>query len=231
MKRKVRNFALEIKAIDEKGAFSGYGSVYDTIDAYNERVAKGAFATSLKRWEGKGRLPPILWQHDPRQPVGPFTLMREDDRGLYVEGQLLVDEVEKAREARALMRAKAVDGLSIGFDVDKFEYDKEEQIMTLTQIDLWEVSIVTFPANEDARIESVKSLLSEGKMPSLSEFERILCDAGFTRRQAKTIVGQGYAPLLRDVDSGNRRPVDVTSMLSEITKGNPTSTLLKEILA
>ena len=214
MKRKVRSFPLDIKEVSEKGEFAGYGSVYGVIDSYREVVAQGAFAKSLEKWEGKGRLPPVLWQHNSREPLGPFTKMLEDDKGLYVEGQLLIDEVEKAREARALVKAKAVGGLSIGFNVIVDEYNKETNLITLKEIDLWEVSIVTFPANEAAQIEVVKSMLDGGKMPTVREFEEMLRDVGFSQRQAKGIVAQGYAALQRDVDSENT--VDAKSILDEV---------------
>jgi HK97 family phage prohead protease len=214
MKRKVRDFSLDIKAVSEKGEFSGYGSVYGVIDTYREMVAPGAFTASLDRWKEKGRLPPILWQHNSREPIGPFTVMKEDDKGLYVEGQLLIDDVEKAREARALMKAKAVTGMSIGFNVVVDEFNKNTEILTLKEIDLWEVSVVTFPANEAAQIEAVKSMISEGELPSLKTFEEILRDVGFSRAQAKTIVGHGYAGLLRDAES--RTTVDAKSIIDEV---------------
>lgn len=200
MKRKVRNFHFDVKAVDDKGFFSGYASVYNVIDAYNERVAPGAFANSLRKWQSRDRLPPALWQHRPGEPVGPFTKMVEDTRGLYVEGQLLVDDVQRAREARALMAAKAVDGMSIGFNSIVEEWNKDDGVITLKEIDLWEVSIVTFPANQESLITEVRSMFSDGKTPSVKEVEEILRDAGFSRTQAKALVGHGYEGLLRDVE-------------------------------
>lgn len=216
MKRKVRDFSFDVKEISEKGDFSGYASVYDVVDVYREKVAPGAFAKSLDKWKGKNRLPPVLWQHRSGEPLGPYTVMREDAKGLYVEGKLLVDEVEKAREARALMKSGAVSGLSIGFNVVVEEFDKKENIITLKEVDLWEVSVVTFPANEAAQIEAVKNAFGEGKMPTIREFEEILRDVGFSQKQAKLIVGHGYATLQRDVDSGNQ--IDAKSILGELFK-------------
>lgn len=222
LKRKNRDFSLELKEISEEGEFSGYASVYDVIDSYREIVAPGAFAGSLRKWAEKGRLPPALWQHDRREPVGPFTKMVEDAKGLYVEGRLLVDDVQRAREARALMQAKAVSGMSIGFDVLLEEWDSKTKLITLKEIDLWEVSIVTFPANEAAQVEQVKSLMDDmrgsGKLPSLKEFEGFLREAGFSNSQSKAIASRGLGPLLREVDSGDDEPIDVKSMLDEIGK-------------
>lgn len=225
MKRKVRNFHFDVKAVDEKGFFSGYGSVYNVIDAYNERVAPGAFANSLRTWASRGRLPPALWQHRSAEPVGPFTKMIEDERGLYVEGQLLVDDVQRAREARALMQAKAVDGLSIGFNSIVEEWDKEQGLITLKEIDLWEVSIVTFPANQDSLITEVRGMFVDGQAPSIKEVEEILRDAGFSRTQAKALVGHGYEGLLRDVEGSKDsvgKPV-LDELIAEIRSAiNPT---------
>lgn len=214
MKRKVREFPFAVKEVTEKGEFSGYLSVFNVIDVYNEQVMPGAFATTLRKWDSLGRLPPVLWQHDWRQPVGPFTRMYEDAKGLYVEGMLLIKEIVKAAEARALMIAKAVTGMSIGFDVVIDEFNKQTGILSLKEIDLWEGSIVTFPANKEAQVDAVKSLLGGGKLPTLREFEEVLRDVGFSQKQAKIIVGHGYASLQRDVDSGKKQ-VDVTSIVDE----------------
>lgn len=227
MKRKIRDFAFEVKEISDQGEFSGYASVYDVVDAYKERVAPGAFAKSLEKWKSKDRLPPVLWQHRSDQPVGPYRVMREDTKGLYVEGTLLVDEVQQAREARALMKAKAVSGLSIGFTTIVEEYNKDQQVVTLKEIDLREVSIVTFPANEAAQIESVKGLLVDGKLPSIREFEEALRDVGFSQKQAKIIVGHGFAALQRDVDSG--KSIDAKSILDEVLKSTAQPINIREI--
>lgn len=214
MKRKVRNFVYDVKEVDEEGHFSGYASVYNVIDAYRERVAPGAFAATLRKWQSRGRFPPALWQHRSGEPVGPFTLMREDEKGLYTEGQLLVNDVQRAREARALMKSKTVDGLSIGFNSVVEEWNNEEKVLTLKEIDLWEVSIVTFPANSESLITEVRSMFAEG-VPSIKEIEEVLRDAGFSRSQAKALVGHGYAGLLRDAEGRSAKGIG-KSVLDEI---------------
>lgn len=224
MKRKVRNFTFDVKEVDEEGNFSGYASVYHVIDAYREKVAPGAFGKSLDKWKAKGRLPPALWQHRPAEPVGPFTKMVEDERGLYTEGRLLVKEVQRAAEARALMKARAVDGMSIGFNSIIEEWDNEQKLTTLKEIDLWEVSIVTFPANSESLITEVRSMFGDGKAPTIREVEEILRDAGFSRTQAKALVGHGYEGLQRDVVS--QTPSIGKSVLDEIR----THLLTQEIL-
>jgi HK97 family phage prohead protease len=163
---------FEVKAVDEEGVFSGYGSVFGVKDSYDEIVAPGAFAESLAAWKASGRLPPVLWQHRIGEPVGPYTEMAEDAIGLQLVGRLLVKDVQRAREARALMAAKAVNGLSIGFVTREDSYDRVTGIRTLKKVDLWEVSIVTFPANPAAQISTVKSAI--GALKTLADVERHL---------------------------------------------------------
>lgn len=234
MKRKVRNFVYDVKEVDEEGHFSGYASVYNVIDAYRERVAPGAFANTLRKWQSRGRLPPALWQHRSGEPVGPFTKMVEDEKGLYTEGQLLVNDVQRAREARALMKSKTVDGLSIGFNSVVEEWNNEEKILTLKEIDLWEVSIVTFPANSESLITEVRSMFAEG-VPSIKEIEEVLRDAGFSRSQAKALVGHGYAGLLRDAEGQSSKGIgksvldEIVSEIKSITTKSPIS--VQELLS
>jgi HK97 family phage prohead protease len=180
---------FEIKAVQEDGVFEGYGSIFGNVDSYKEIVAPGAFAESLMQWKESGRLPPVLWQHRSGEPIGPFVSMAEDGVGLRVKGQLLVNDVQRAKEARALMQAKAVNGLSIGFVTRDDSYDKVTGIRTLKKVDLWEVSVVTFPANPAAQISSVKSAIDGIK--SLAEAEDFLRDVGrLTNTQAKGFIAQ-----------------------------------------
>jgi HK97 family phage prohead protease len=180
---------FEVKAVDEKGVFTGYGSVFGNVDSYREIVMPGAFAESLQAWKDSGKLPPVLWQHRSGEPVGPYLEMEEDTVGLRVKGQLLVDDVQRAKEARALMAAKAVNGLSIGFVTREDAYDKVTGIRKLTKLDLWEVSIVTFPANPSAQISGVKSAIDA--LETLADAERYLRDAGgLSRTQARDFVSR-----------------------------------------
>ena len=197
------------------------------VDYYREVVVPGAFRESLETWAGKKRLPPILWQHRSGEPIGPFLEMREDDVGLYVRGQLLVSEVQRAREARALLKSGAIGGMSIGFDVVEDEYDSRSGIRSLKKVNLWEGSIVTFPANEAAQVVAVKAW--DGDLPSMSEFEDFLREAGgFSRSQAKAIAGHGLGRLLREAGGGTASDggsVDVKSLLADVR----VLTLLEEL--
>lgn len=179
---------FEVKAVDEKGIFEGHGSVFGNVDSYQEIVAPGAFAESLAAWKAAGKLPPVLWQHRSGEPVGPHLAMSEDAHGLFLRGQLLVDDVVRAREARALMKANAVNGLSIGFVTREDSYDKLTGIRTLKKIDLWEVSIVTFPANALAQISNIKSAIDT--LETLADIERLLRDRGFSKNESVALVSR-----------------------------------------
>ena len=193
-----QNMNLEIKAVESDGSFSGYGSVFDNIDSDGDVVRAGAFEQSLQSWRAKGRLPPMLWNHNRDEPIGVYTKMAEDARGLYVEGRLLIDEVPRAKATHALIKQKGIGGMSIGYRLKKYERDTDADTTDLLEIDLWEVSLVTFPANEAATFSSVKDALAAGSLPSLSEFEQVLRDAGFSKSQATAVASHGLRQMLRD---------------------------------
>ena len=167
---------FEIKAVEEDGIFEGRGSVFGNVDSYKEIVAPGAFTDTLAAWKAQNRLPPVLWQHRSGEPIGPHLEMEERADGLYCKGQLLVNDVQRAKEARALMKAKAVNGLSIGFVTLEDAYDRVTGIRTLKKVDLWEVSVVTFPANPAAQISSVKSAIDG--IQTFAEAESFLREVG-----------------------------------------------------
>ncbi len=205
------NVPFELKSLatqrtddgQEIGVFEGLASTFGSPDRTGDMIEPGAFRDSL----GHARRVKMLWQHDPRAPIGIWERIAETQAGLAVKGRLIL-EVQQAREALALLRAGAVDALSIGFSVPRTgaSFDREKSLRRLTRIDLWEVSVVTFPANPDARVARVKGLSGAGtgaRLPSEREFERYLTrDAGFSRSQARTIVGSGYKALTPRRDAG-----------------------------
>lgn len=197
MKKRVCLFSL--KSIEKTGEFAGHASVFGNVDSYRDVVMPGAFGKTLAQWKAKDAYPPVLWQHKSDSPIGPHTMMAEDGKGLAIEGRLLVDDVQQAREAHALVKAKVVRGLSIGYDLfpDGCEYDAANSIMKLTDIDLWENSFATFPANDEALITEVKDMLRRGDFPSLKQFERSLRELGWSKSYATRIASGGYANLLR----------------------------------
>jgi len=173
---------FKIKAVSEDGLFSGYGSVFGVIDSYKEVVAPGAFAESLSQ-----RTPALLWQHRSGEPIGVYSALREDQTGLYVEGKLAL-KTARGAEAYELLKMGAISGLSIGFVTRDDSYDRVTGIRTLKKVDLWEVSLVTFPANDAARVSGVKSI---DTIASLSDAESYLRDAGgLSRREATALVSR-----------------------------------------
>lgn len=151
---------LELKLAEnfaETGAVEGYGSVYNVLDRGGDVVLPGAFKASIADWKKRKAMPPMLWQHYSSEPIGIWTELSEDDRGLKVAGQLVL-EVPLAASARALMQAGAIKGLSIGYQTREFEVDRKTGIRSIKRADLWEVSLVTFPMNRDAQITGVKDI-------------------------------------------------------------------------
>lgn len=138
--------------VQEGSRIEGYASLFGAGDRGGDVVQKGAYAASLRRLEREGRAVRMLWQHDPAQPIGLWEEVREDDRGLWVRGRLL-PEVARAREAAALIAAGAIDGLSIGYRTVKAGKNDRGQRL-LQELELWEVSLVTFPMLPSARVSA-----------------------------------------------------------------------------
>ena len=128
----------------------GYASLFAKADQGGDTVETGAYAASLQRSIQKGASIKMLWQHDPAQPIGVWDEVREDKRGLWVKGRILT-EVAKGREAAALIGAGAIDGLSIGYRTVK-SHKNGKGGRLLSELELWEVSLVTFPMLPDARV-------------------------------------------------------------------------------
>ncbi|RZI46576.1 HK97 family phage prohead protease [Candidatus Finniella inopinata] len=146
---------LNIKNLEEDGTFTGYASVFGMVYLHQEVVAPGAFNQSLKKWSQRQQMPKMLWQHDPKIPIGVWLDIQEDPYGLYVKGKLLLD-VRHGREAYALLKSGIVDGLSIGYEVVKAQRQSKQRV--LETIELFEVSLVTFAANPAAKVTAYKNL-------------------------------------------------------------------------
>lgn len=142
----------EALSLAPDGTVSGYASLFGIADQGGDIVQKGAYAGALSRLQGEGRAVRMLWQHDPAQPIGIWDELREDGRGLFVKGRLL-SEVQKGAEAAALVAAGAIDGLSIGYRTLRAEKNAKGQRL-LHELELWEVSLVTFPMLPEARVRS-----------------------------------------------------------------------------
>jgi len=210
MKRKdaamqIRSFDYEVKAVSEDGLFSGYGSVFGVVDSYNEVVAPGAFVESLADTRAKGRTLPVLWHHRAPEPIGHWDIstLKEDSHGLYGAGQLWLQDAAYAKTAYRGLQTRAITGLSIGYYVRDDSYDEKTRLRTLKKLDLVEISIVTAPANDEARIDAIKARLAHGALPELPDFERFLREAGFSKSQAAVIANRGLKHLLRSESEGH----------------------------
>ncbi len=192
--------ALDFSKAAADGAFQGYASVFNAEDLTHDVVAPGAFRDTLAERGAAGVR--MLFQHDANQPIGVWTEIREDGRGLFVKGQLALD-VAKARETLSLMRAGALDGLSIGFKARKFSRNPKTGVRRLETVDLWEISVVTFPMLPGARVSHVKAAPFAGGVPTEREFERWLTrDAGFSRSEARAVLRSGLKGLVALRDAG-----------------------------
>ncbi|MEM9426708.1 MAG: HK97 family phage prohead protease [Pseudomonadota bacterium] len=139
-------------AVTEGSVIEGYASLFGALDRGGDVVEPGAYAASLKSLDVAKRRVRMLWQHDPSEPIGVWDEVREDAKGLYVKGRLLPD-VARAREAAALLEAGAIEGLSIGYRTVRATKDEHGR-RRLKELELWEVSLVTFPMLPDARVDA-----------------------------------------------------------------------------
>ena len=148
---------LAIKSLGADGTFMGYASVFDEVDSQNEVVTYGAFTRTLENWQRKNAAPAMLWMHDPTAPIGLWLSLSENRKGLIVHGRLALT-TQKGREAYELLKMKALTGLSIGYRIVTSRIDAKRKVRILTEVDLFEISLVTFPANDAARISEVKAI-------------------------------------------------------------------------
>ncbi|WP_276150792.1 MULTISPECIES: HK97 family phage prohead protease [unclassified Sulfitobacter] len=152
----------EVSKVQGGTEISGYASLFGAVDQGGDMVVAGAYETSLKTVAQAGRSIKMLWQHDPSQPIGIWDEVREDSKGLFVKGRIL-DSVAKGREAAALVAAGAIDGLSIGYRTVKATKNTKGQRL-LSELELWEVSLVTFPMLPSARVSAKGEVIAVGDM-------------------------------------------------------------------
>jgi HK97 family phage prohead protease len=190
-----KSIAFEVKVDAASRRISGYGSVFGNKDQHNDIIVPGAFADSLKV-----RKPAMLYQHWSEKLIGVWDVTREDSKGLYVEGTIA--ETPLGNEAYTLAKMGALTGMSIGYNPSDFEYSADGKGRTLNKVDLWEVSLVTFPANIEATVTGVKSLSAiafEHLHECKDKIEAALRDAGASKRVAQYIASLVPTPALRDV--------------------------------
>jgi HK97 family phage prohead protease len=204
----IMGLPLEVKAddIDETGKFKGWGSTFGgSPDAHGDIVVKGAFKDTIAEGGRNRNGIAMLYQHNPGEPIGIWTKLEELDKGLYVEGELILD-VQTAKDAFALMRRGAIKGLSIGYDIPRLEngmrdpdaYEIVEKgdswVRFLKRLELWEISLVTFPANIGANVTTVKDFEN---CVTERDWEKTLREAGLSNSQAKMVV-KHIRPSLRE---------------------------------
>ena len=187
-----KNIPFEIKAIEEDGSFVAYGSTFGNEDLGGDVVVKGAFKKSIHEKNINDIL--LLHQHDTSKIIGEFKSIEEDERGLLLRGQLFIQDIALAAETRFLMLKNKLKSMSIGFRIPEGGKSFENGRRMLKEIDLVEVSIVTFPMNPEAEILGVKKM----KDLTIREFEEKMRDAGFSRNEAKGISTDGFKGLVRE---------------------------------
>lgn len=194
--REVKFARLDLKRVDADGTFCGYASLFGKEDMGRDVVMPGAFAESLKNRRASAIK--LLFQHDPNEPIGVWLEIREDAKGLWVKGRLMQDVV-RAREVLSLMRAGALDGLSIGFRTVTGRTDPKTGVRRLHKIDLWEISVVTFPMLAEARVDAVKRRASrEGRISTRDELMRKLSvETGRLRAHVRARSAPGPKPLAK----------------------------------
>lgn len=215
---KTKEFKLSVKDLKDNGTFTGYGSVFGNVDSYGEAVMKGAFEKSLKKHEAENLPIVMLWQHDRTNPIGIWKNVHEDEYGLCGEGEINLD-TQQGREAYSLMKQGALNGLSIGYR--EILASSKGNVRSLTELELYEISPVTFPANTEARITGIKSeriadfaeQLRLGNPKPPKEFEEILREVGFSKSMATQIVSVGYAKAIRR-ESGSKNNNEIIAFFN-----------------
>ena len=229
MSKKHLTTSLEIKSLGER-EFEGHGSVFGNTDLGGDVVMKGAFSRTLREKQQADDLIPLLWMHDPTRVPGKWTNIEEDDTGLRMKGVLA--DTDLGNEMHTLLKMDAVRGMSIGYSTVKADFDDDGRRL-LKDVELWEVSVVSLPMNPLARIEHVKSRLSErGEyVPTPREFEQALRDVGCSQKVAKTIMSKIMHDEdgTRDVDPEPRdvkSQADAETMKAAVAVANKLEALL-----
>jgi len=204
MTTKTLDFGFELKASKEDGTFEGYGSVFNITDGGGDIVVPGAFADSLATQKTAGRMPAMLWQHRPSEPIGVYTSMEEDSVGLKVSGQLAL-KTARGAEAYELMKMGALSGMSIGYRTRDDSYDRVTGVRTLKRVDLIELSLVTFPMNDASRVSSVKGEIEI--IENLRDAERFLRDSGMSRAEAVAFIAKVKSLGQSDSDGGEMQQI------------------------
>lgn len=193
------NFYFQIKSFNEvegeQGVFEAYANVKWVKDKASDVTIDGAFTKSINKAKASGRMPKMLLQHDFKQVVGVWLEMEEDAKGLRVKGQLALN-TQLGRETYELLKMGALDSLSIGYLTIKESYDHATGTNYLEEIDVREISIVTFPCNEDSLVDEVKSEEVEIEQSEATQPEEI-----------NTVVEQEQAEVIEEVQQEQKEVI------------------------
>lgn len=238
IENKILNYPFELKQedIQEDGTFSGYGSIFGNKDSHSDIVMPGAFTKTILKNGRNGNGVAMLYQHDSRRPIGVWTMLMEDKKGLKVEGKLILG-TQDGRETYELMKAGALKGLSIGYDSIIDEIDRDKKVRYLKEVSLWEISPVTFGANIKAQVMNVKKIeIDQIKdIDNERDLEKILRESGLSKCAAQYIVKQ-MKPGLREAEpeadnSWASDLLDVIKIVNQDMKNIQTAEILSSLKA
>ncbi|MBB5331870.1 HK97 family phage prohead protease [Tunturiibacter gelidoferens] len=199
------DFSLKIKSIDDAGQFVGLGAVYNNVDLGNDVIDPGAFSRTLSA----GKKFPVLWQHDPSNPIG-HCVVTDGRDGIQVNGVLELSD-PTAKKAHTFMKAGIVKGMSIGYDTIQSTFDGD--IRHLSELKLWEISVVTFPMNESAVISGVKSLSDDDRAKHLKAIDEHRKAIDRHQRGIRIHLKSMLDGLDDDDDDADNNPADDPAML------------------
>jgi len=182
----------DFKYDDDSGTFTCYGNTKHNIDRAGDRPMDGCYTKSIAKHMEKGTMPKMLWSHDPTiLPVGSYSKMEEDAKGLKMTGKL--SETSMGKDIKILAKDNALDSFSIGYVEVESEYDSKTGINNLIELDIKEISWVNFPCDENAQLEAIKSNIADGELPTKRELQKLLRNQGLSKSQAERIANH-YDP-------------------------------------
>jgi len=187
----------EFKYDVDSGTFTCYGNTKHNIDNVGDRPMDGCYSKSIASHLSKGTMPKMLWSHDPSiLPVGAFAKMEEDSKGLKMTGKL--SETTMGKDIKVLAKDNALDSFSIGYIEVKSEYNSKTGTNDLLELDIKEVSWVNFACDENAQLETIKSHIQDGQLPTKRELQELLRSQGLSKSQAEKIANN-YSPKVKDI--------------------------------
>lgn len=185
------------KMDNETGTFTCYGNVKGNIDHARDRTLDGAYMKSIERHMKNGTMPKMFWMHNPYElPVGKWIEMREDEKGLFLRGK--ISDTAMGRDIYTLMKDGAIDSFSIGYIEVESRWNTEKQCNDLIELDIKEISIVTFACNEESLLQDIKHRIDEGETVTKADLRVILKSTGLLSKRQIENVTANYQPVVND---------------------------------